>query len=101
MDGLSLSNQVRELLNEPVNSTFMNQRTTYEFLYAGVCDFNSRTHFLTETQVITMSGTNTYPLNPDYGGLALLDRYNSPIVQFTDSSGNVSTVPYMRSKSVV
>ena len=84
MEGYSLVRTLRELLNETVASTFLNDRTTYDYLYFAVQDFNVRTHWATSNQTISViAGTSSYSLNPDYAGLALIDSYNRPYIKFT------------------
>ena len=84
MEGFSLIRTLREILNEVIGSSFMNDRTSYDYLYHAVQDFNVRTHFITGNQTINVvSGTSEYALNPDYGGLALIDTYNRPYIKHT------------------
>jgi hypothetical protein len=84
MEGYTLKRKLRELLSEVTNGTFMNDRTTYDYLYAAVNDFNFRTHYVTGTQTIPISATvSAYNLNPDFVGLALMDRDNRPYIKWT------------------
>ena len=84
MEGYSLIRSLREMLNEPTGSSFMNDRTSYDNLYHAVQDFNVRTHFATSNQVIAITANvASYELNADYCGLALTDIYNRPYVKHT------------------
>lgn len=88
MEGYSLLRQLRETLNETSTSTFLNDRTSFDFLYTAVQDFNFKTHYITGTQTINiLAGTSTYALNPDYIGLALWDRDNRSYIKWT-TGGN-------------
>lgn len=84
MDGHTLLRMQRELLNETSSGDFMNDRTSYDYLYAAVIDFNKRTYYLTSTQSITVSsGTSEYNANPDFISVALFDSYNRPFIRHT------------------
>lgn len=84
MEGFTLKRSLRELLSETSSGTFMNDRTTYDNLYAAVQDFNFKTHYLTATQTITLSANvSEYNLNPDFVTLALYDSYNRPYMKHT------------------
>lgn len=79
MEGFTLKRKVMELLQESVGSTFVNDRTTYDYIYAAVQDFNIRTHFSTGTQIINiLPNISTYNLNADYVMPQLTDDYNRP-----------------------
>ena len=84
MEGFALVRKLTEALEETASGSFMNSRTSYDYLYSAVQDFNFRTHYLTNTQVINITANNSeYPLNPDFVSLALLDRFNQPFVKWT------------------
>lgn len=84
MEGFTLLRTLRELLNEASTSSFLNDRTSYSYLWTAVQDFNFRTHYLTANQTVSVvAGVNAYNLNPDYVGMALLDSYNRPAIKHT------------------
>lgn len=84
MEGFTLKRSLRELLSETSTGSFMNDRTTYDNLYAAVQDFNFKTHYLTATQTITLSANvSSYDLNPDFVTLAISDSYNRPYMKHT------------------
>jgi hypothetical protein len=79
MEGFTLKRKLQEMLQEVSSSSFMNDRTTYDYLYAAVNDFNFRTHYSTGTQTISiLPAIATYNLNPDYVCPQLTDDYNRP-----------------------
>jgi hypothetical protein len=89
MEGQTLVRMLRELLNESSSSAFLNDRTSYDYLYTAIQDFNFRTHALTTTQSITIAAsTSSYNLNPDYVGMALVDTYNRPYIKHTYSGSD-------------
>jgi hypothetical protein len=89
MEGYSLLRMLRELLDETSTSTFLDTRTSYDFLYAAVQDFNIKTHYLTSTQSISVTaGTSAYNLNADFIACALMDDYNRPYIKWTYGSSD-------------
>ena len=92
MEGFTLKRKLQELLQESPSGTFMNDRTTYDYIYAAVNDFNFRTHYSTGTQTINISPTvATYNLNPDYVCPQLSDDYNRPFFLW-NYNGAISNV---------
>jgi len=84
MEGYSLKRRLADLLGEAATSSFLNDRTTYDYLYDAAKDFNKRTHFLTNVQSLAVSAlTGTYNLNADYVALALSDEFNRPFIKYT------------------
>lgn len=78
MDGKDLLRRVRNLLGEASTSTYLDERTTYDFLYAAAQKWVIETECLTATQTITTTASGaTYTLNGDYLSLYLKenDRY--------------------------
>ena len=69
MDGKDLSRRVRQLLNEPSTSTFIDARTTYDYLYEGAKAWVLISKCLRKEQEITIvDGTQTYTLDGDFLG---------------------------------
>ena len=95
MDGESLSFQLSNLLSEINGSSWLNQRTTYSYLYEGAKKFAARVKSLTANDTIyTVSGQQGYPLNSDFANLYFRDSRNNLVIKYTDSSNNVTWVPY-------
>ena len=83
MEGWFLANGVKKLLQESDAGTFLDGRSTYDYLYEAVRDFNSRTHFLTSSQSISVvADTTGYKLNHDYGGLRDLNEDNRYFIKY-------------------
>jgi len=94
MEGFTLKRKLAELLQETTGSTFMNDRTTYDYLYAAINDFNFRTHYSTGTQTISIiPGTASYNLNPDYVAPHLTDDYNRPFFKWTYNGSDSFVYP--------
>lgn len=84
MDGFTLQRKLQEALDESSSGSFMNERTSYDYLYDAIQDFNYRTHYQTSTQTISVvASTSSYDLNGDYVGMALMDSYNRPYIKHT------------------
>jgi len=89
MDGLTLSNQLSQLLSEPSTSTWIDMRTTFDYLYEAACEFVRETQCLTNTQTIVPIATvDHYDLNPDYFFLFLTDDQNRFFVKFNDGTND-------------
>ena len=87
MDGKALLRRLRELLNEASDSEFIDDRTSYEYLYQAAIEFVDRTNCLTSTQTITtVADQSGYTLNADYMGLYLKDRNNNYYIKYNDGS---------------
>jgi hypothetical protein len=72
----------------------MNDRTSYDYLYAAVNDFNFRTHYIGGTQTISISAlTSAYNLSPDFVSLALMDRDNRPYIKWTYGGNDTFIFP--------
>ncbi len=84
MDGKSLTRRLYSILQESSSSTFATDRESYDYLYDAVQDFNFKTHFLTDTQTISVvAGTSSYDLDPSFVDLSLEDSYNRKFIKHT------------------
>lgn len=84
MDGFTLLRTLREILDEISGGSALPDRTSYDYLYFAIQDFNFRTHYQTSTQTISVvAGTSSYNLNPDFVSMALMDRDNRPYIKHT------------------
>ena len=75
MDGKTLSRDLRELLQESGTSSFMDDKTTYDWIYRAACHYAFLTRALTgESTGTIVQGVRTYSLPVDY--LRLYARHN-------------------------
>lgn len=89
MDGYTLLRELRILLGEPSNGSFLDDRTSYDCLYEAAKELCQRTRALTATQTITtVAEQTTYNLNPDFLSLYLSDNENDLIIKYNDGSSN-------------
>lgn len=87
MDGQTLLREVRQLLNEPSGSSFLNDRMTYDFLYEAAVLTTIRTQaFRSEQSITTIASNRNYGLNPDFIALYLMDDSNKRFIKYTASS---------------
>ena len=95
MEGYTLLRTIREMLNETSTGTFLNDRTSYEYVYSAVQDFNLKTHYMTNVQTINViAGKSEYDLNADFVDMALMDSYNRKFIKCT--SGGSDTFVFSR-----
>ena len=88
MDGESLLYKVRQLLSETSGSSWLDDRTTYDYLYEGAKGFVARTDCLTSSQTITtVAEQSAYTLNADFLHLYLTNDSNEFYVKYYDTSG--------------
>ena len=93
MDGKNLLYRLRQLLDEDSTSSFMDDRTSYDFIYEAAIQLVIRANLLRSSQAITtVADTSSYTLNADFLKLYAKDRYNNLFIRYTDSSGNESVL---------
>ncbi|MCK4240818.1 MAG: hypothetical protein KAX30_04285 [Candidatus Atribacteria bacterium] len=75
IDGKDLIRRVRQLLNEPSTSPFLDERTTYDFLYAAARQWIIETESVTAEQSITTVASQAgYTIDGDFLSLYLKDN---------------------------
>ena len=97
MDGLTLLYQLEKLLEEDSDSTFIDDRLSYQFLNEAAIDLNRRTKALRTTQSITtVADTTTYDIEPDFMGLYLRNSAQRFVLKYYNASTNtyVTWKPY-------
>ena len=92
MDGLFLLYSLRNILNEYASSSFLDTRTSYEYLWKAAKTFASRSGVLRSTQSITtVADQSGYTLNADFDKLYLQDTDSNYVVKYND--GSINTFP--------
>jgi len=87
MDGKSLLYSLRNALNEPSDSDFLDDRTSYEYLWQSAIEFTDRTSCLTTTQSITtVANQAEYTLNADYMKIYLKNSDNNYFIKYNDGT---------------
>lgn len=89
LDGKSLLRSLREVLNESSTSDYMDDRTSYDYLYQAAMELVNRTECLRTTQSITTGASQSdYTLNADFMKLYLRDKDNKLYVKYNDGTSN-------------
>jgi hypothetical protein len=101
MDGKTLTNGLNQILQESSTSSWIDLRSSYDYLYEAVCEFVRETQCLTATQDITTVATQAaYTLNPDYFFLYLTDDENNLFIKFDDGTSE-TMIPFREYSSVI
>jgi hypothetical protein len=88
MGGESLTYKLRNLLQEVYGSSFLDDRTSYDYIYEAVKEFARRTRTITATQTITtVASTSAYDVNPDFLDLYFRNSFNELVIKYVQASG--------------
>ena len=98
MDGKTLRRSLANLINEdPDTSGYLDERTSYEFLWDAAIESAQRTHYLTARGTITTTADgNNYTLPADFLGLYMRDSYKRLFLKYND--GTSDFFPYWRTE---
>ncbi|MEA2066549.1 MAG: hypothetical protein U9O65_05565 [Thermotogota bacterium] len=89
MDGKDLKRRVRQFLNEPSTSSFLDARTTYDFLYEAAKAWVIASKCLRKTQTITtVADQRAYTLDGDFLGHYLRDDDRDFFIKYNDGSND-------------
>lgn len=89
MDGESLLYQLEKVLQEGSTSTFMDDRTSYDYLYTAAVKTVEATKCLTSVQTITtVADQSSYDLEADFLSLYITDTFNRYVVKLNDGSSD-------------
>lgn len=89
MDGKELLYALRQLLTEDANSAFLDDKTTYQYLWEAATAFVDKTNCLRSTQSITtVADQSTYTLSADFLKLYLKNTSNEKYIKYNDGSDN-------------
>ena len=86
-DGKELLYTVRQLLQEGSTSIFLDDKSSYDFIYEAVCEFVSKTRLLTGEDTITSNATvSEYKLSPSFLALYAMNDYNEYVIKYYDNT---------------
>ena len=89
MDGKTLLYNLRQLLQEMSDSTFLDSYSSYMYLWEAAIELAHKTKALRSTQTITtVADQPNYTLNADYLGLYLKDGSKQYYLKYNDGSVN-------------
>jgi len=101
MNGESLKYKLGEVLRESANSSFWDSRSSYDYLYEAAKKFASRTKTLSATwSANTVANQTNYDLPWDFGNLFFRNSQNQFVLKHTDSSNNVSWLPFRNYENI-
>ena len=87
MDGTTLLRELRQALQEGSDSSWLDTKTSYSYLYQAACNTAKRARIPRTTQTITtVADTSTYYLNGDFLDLYLMDDDNKEFIKYYDTS---------------
>ena len=87
MDGQACLYRIRQSLSEDANSAFLDDRTSYEYLWQAAIEFVERTDALKSSQSITLVADQTdYTLNADFLELYLQNSNNNLVIKYSTAS---------------
>jgi len=87
MNGQTLSRDVQEILNEASTSGFIDDRTTYDYLYEAAVQFNLISETLKdEATITTVDGTSDYYLPYNFGKLYMRNESGQYFLKLYDGT---------------
>jgi len=87
MNGKTLSRDVQEILNEASTSGFIDDRTTYDYLYEAAVQFNLISQLNTdESTITTVDGTADYYLPYNFGSLYMKNQSGQYFLKLYDGT---------------
>jgi hypothetical protein len=90
MDGASLDYKLEQLLRESSSSAFIDQRSSYDYLYEAAKKINSRTAYLKGQQTITtVTSTSAYDLEADFMNLYFTNSFNEYVIKYQTAAGTI------------
>jgi len=92
MDGKDLNRRLAALLDEDTDSSWLDERSTYDYIYEAALEWVDRTSCLTSTQTITTAASGqSYDLNPDFLRCAVRDDDEDYIIRISDGTTTQNT----------
>lgn len=87
MNGKIMYQQTRQLLQEGETSNFIDERTTFDYLFEAACQFAMDTKILTASmEITTVADQAEYDLNANFIGLQVKNDTNEPLVRYYDGT---------------
>jgi hypothetical protein len=89
MDGQSLLRELRQLLSEGSDSTWLEIKSCYDYLWEAACMTAERTSSFSTTQSITTTASPaSYNLNPDFLKLAFTDNEGKYFIKYNNGTSD-------------
>ncbi|MFA5377795.1 MAG: hypothetical protein WC455_18740 [Dehalococcoidia bacterium] len=101
MDGASLLYKLREVLQEDSTSTYLDTRTSYDYLYEAAKEYFRKVKHCTDTQSITtVEDQEEYDLDAEFLEFQVMDRENRYVVKWYDGSA-YNWIPFRESSATL
>lgn len=95
MQGSSLIANLNMVLSESSTSTFLDLRSSYNYIYEAVREFSRRTKTLTATKLITIiAGQTRYDLPADFNNLYFRDDRNRLVIKYITAANVDYWLPF-------
>ncbi len=89
MDGKTIFYNLEHILREGNESTLLDDKTSWDYIWKAAIQFVKRTRCLSKEQTITTVATQrAYDLGADYLGLYLTDTYNRYFIKYNDGTND-------------
>ena len=89
MDGKDLLRRLRQLLDEESTGTWLDDRTSYDYLWEGAKMCARRLKNLTKTQqIVTVENQSNYTLNHDFMKLYMMNRQGRYFIKYSTGANN-------------
>jgi hypothetical protein len=89
VDGKTLDRELRRILGETDSSTWLDQKTSYDYLWdAAIATADAINAFTTTQPITTISGISTYNLYADFLRLYLRDSRNNFFIKYNAGSND-------------
>ncbi len=89
MDGKNLLRRLEQLLDEESTGTWLDDRTSYDYLWEGAKECSRRLKNLTASQqIITVENQANYTLNADFMKLYMLNRQDRYFIKYSKGANN-------------
>ena len=95
--GIDYLTRLYQVLQESSTSTWINKKTSFDFIYASAKDLAKKTKSLHGSQTITtIAGTQAYDLNTDFMEILTDDGYDNKTIKYNDGTQDtwISWQPY-------
>ena len=89
MDGKDLLRRLRQIMDEDATGTWLDDRTSYDYLWEGAKECTRRLKNITGTQqIITTENVPNYTLNHDFMKLLMMNKMNRFFIKYTTGDNN-------------
>jgi len=89
MDGLDMLRRLRQILDEESTGSWIDERTSYDYLWEGAKECARRLHNITSLQqIVTVENQASYALRPDFLKLFMTNRQGRYFIKYSTGANN-------------